>query len=138
MESLFITRGHIDDTEKFIRNLRSLWLPFKYQGHEFVEMNVKPILLWNIAYPKEYHDTVINTLMNGNYEGNQKMLNEKYKGIKKFIWGLRKVLGLKPITKPKTNKRFIVWSGNVEVFPIGIKDDDYTLKDTDGRKVEGI
>ena len=141
MEFIFGTRGHIDCTEKMIRNLRSVWMKHEWttkHGVELkaMEMNIKPILLWDISFPKEQLDTVLNTLLDPGWEENMgKKYGRKFNMISKF---LMKKLGLMPIPKERAhNSKWGVYKESVEIFPFGIKKDGEFI-DGAGKKVEGI
>lgn len=143
MEFIFATRGHIDCTEKFIRNLRSVWMKFQFtdpvtkQKAEAMEMNVKPLLLWDIAFPKEHLDTVLNTLVKDRKQ-HKKDMKKRYWFLSTAFNQLRKLLKLKPIPmKKEGNSAFPVYTENVEILPIGIKEDG-TFLDGEGKEVEGV
>ncbi len=143
MELIFGTRGHIDCVEKMIRNLRSVWMKREWTAKKgkvmkAMEMNVKPYQIWSIAFPKEYKDTVLNTLIRDGKQHKEDM-TKRYPWI--FNWltkFLRKKLGLIEIPiKRKHKDVWPVYTANVEIFPIGIKEDG-EMTDTAGKKMEGI
>ena len=119
-------------------------MPFKYTNEEgtkfkLIEMNVKPILLWDIAFPKENLDTVLNSLIGTDGKEHKRSMENRYGFIfKTIIAKLRDKLGLKPVPVERTHdKKFAMYTGNVEILPIGIKEDKDT-KDGEGKTVEGL
>lgn len=129
MHVYMMTRGIKHMTEKFISELAAKYLeatltadgtnkPEKYSA----QVQVRPIQLWEIVFPKEHRDVMLTTL----FPGGQLMQHKKHK---KWVWGLRKVLGVKAI--PKTwdmSRKLTVDRQGLETVGIGIKD-DYTRED---------
>jgi len=143
MELIFGTRGHIDCVEKFIRNLRSVWMKREWTTKEgkvmrAMEMNVKPYQIWSVAFPKEYLDVMLNTLILDGKQHKEDMA-KRYPWI--FNWlinFIRNKLGLIEIPIERKHKK--VWpvlTANVEIFPIGIKEDG-EMVDAVGKKMESV
>ena len=81
-------------------------------------MRVCPVQLWDLSFPKESKDVMLNTL----FKGKGQPMNSKYQ---KFISLLRMSMGLKKIPNYKTDKRLSVQSAiqHTEIIGIGIKED---------------
>jgi len=97
-----MTRGIIQDVDTFIDALKNKWLPFTVHkdkrtmpdvehelmaGNHQVQLSVRPIQLWEIVYPKEQRDLVLNTIFKG-HDGSM-----QHKKHNKFVAVLRKMLG---------------------------------------------
>lgn len=130
--TLIALRGHINDVDKFIRELRSQYVPFdqydpkdKKMKKGMLNMRVCPIQLYDISYPKPMQDIVNNTLFNG---GTGKPMR---KAMSKYISLVRRFLGFKEIPKPKegVGKLPIMPPQNIEMIGIGVKDDFYIEPD---------
>ena len=76
-EIFVLTRGHMDHVERWIRSMRSLWLPIKIKkklkdenGKEYeieqsvpIDVQLRPYQLWGIAIPDEqFLQPMCNTL----------------------------------------------------------------------------
>lgn len=130
--TLIALRGHINDVDKFIRELRSQYLPYdsydektKKMTRGLLNLRVCPIQLYDISYPKPFQDVVNNTLFSGGTGEPQR------KSMKKYISLVRKFLGFKPIKKPNSNvgSLGIMPPQNIEMIGIGVKDDYYIEPD---------
>ena len=123
MHLYIMTRGIKHAVDKFINELSAKYLPIKWKGNDsMVQVSVRPVQLWEIVYPKQHHDVMMNTLWTGGITNNG--FAEHQKKWKKFIYPLRKLLGAKKIN-PKfetTNQMFVDGNG-VQKIAIGIKDD---------------
>lgn len=130
-----MTRGILHDVKHFINELSSRYLPFprynkktKKMETKYLQMRVCPIQLWDISYSKDQRDIVHNTIFAG---GEGKPINSR---IEKFMFGLRKLMGLKKLPKYKKEKVMAMRPiQNVEVLGIGVKDDFWI--EPDGRHV---
>lgn len=134
MHLYMIVRGIKHDVDRFINGLSERFLPFKYKGKDsFIQVSVRPIQLYEIAFPKEHLDVMINTLKPDEkcYEW---MENTKYKWLKKYAFLFRKLLKLKPIPKAQNPDRMVLYGENVERILLGLKEDE-NLKDGE---TEGI
>jgi len=107
-------------------------------GTKTMEMNVKPLLLWDIAFPKEQLDPILNTLIGKDRIQHKKDMRKRYGFLSIAFNQLRKFLKLKPIPiENKSDLCFPIYKQNVEILPIGIKEDEDTTL-PDGERVEGI
>lgn len=125
MHLFIITRGIKHNVDQMITQLQGKYLPQRFQDPKdgkikegFVQVGVRPIQLWEIVFPEESADLMINTLCNGN-----SVVNDNHK---KAAFALRKMLGAKKIPEVK-NKDLIMplFKDWVEVNGIGIKYDYY-------------
>ena len=126
MNTIIATRGQRRQSEHLIEALNSLFLPYDKDPNnkdpnklkEIVEVGVRPIQLWDIAYPKEHHDFIMKYLC---------PTEPWHKALKKFMFPIRKALGLKKVKgleKLKLNQAYPIRAMNrVEVIAIGYKDD---------------
>jgi len=139
MQTYFIVRGHMWDVERFINDLNGKYLPFKWRAKKedpyqdcSLQLSVRPIQLYEVAFPKEHKDLIYTTLFG------EDPLNEgaREKGIWKWLnfmaSGLRKMLGLKPIGEYSKDKVMPVWRQNLSVIPIGMKEDYETPNGVEG------
>ena len=131
MHLYLMTRGIKHEVDQFITELQGKYLPFKWRDPNkgkdapledvYVQTSVRPIQLWEIVYPVETQDVILNTIL-GNREGVLGKPNHPQHD--KFLWGIRKVLGVNPIP-PQMNKSIMmpIYKENIEVVGIGIKED---------------
>lgn len=142
MHLYIITRGIKKDVDDFITQLQGKFFSFKYREKKeepfkdtFLQMSVRPIQLWELAYPKEHHDLVCATVLDEDNQahGNDGEAPGIHKYLNKFFWALRKLLKLNPVGNYKTDNKFPIGRQNMSVIGIGTKE-DYTM-DTG---VEGI
>ncbi len=112
----FITRGNRIDVNKFVSNVESMYFPTKLNG-ETIMYNVvlRPIQLWEAIAMKKDMPMVIKTI-------NPRVRNPY---INKYASVLRRMLKLQKVPKiDEAVKRRAIWNQNIEIFPIGVKDDD--------------
>ena len=102
-------------------DLSAQYLPFKFKGEKTaVRLSVRPVQLYEIGFPEDQLDTVMNMVGSSDY------ILKRYPVLDKMAKWMRKFLKLKPVPKPK--KPFKIMQPNntnkaVAVVPIGIKDD---------------
>lgn len=72
MHFIFGTRGIKNDVDTLINELSTRYLPIKILNKEknkledkLIQMRVCPVNLWDISYPREHRDVVLNTLLAG-------------------------------------------------------------------------
>ena len=147
-EIFFITRGHADHVDKFIRNMRSQWFPFKAkkkvkdeQGQEMeievtrnIDGQLRPYQLWGFVCPEEFVQPVCNNLGiptdemwfdNKPGEGGGSFISGK--GIKPHLTAMRLALGVQKL--PETDPTKGVWAQpiyrkHVNVLGIGWRPDE--------------
>lgn len=120
-----LTRGIKKEIDDFITRLQGLYLPFDImkdgtfglkKGRGQVQVQVRPIQLWEVVFPEEHLDIMLNTCLGGREE-------TQHPQHKKWVWALRKALGVKPIPKFKKDKKFPHTADHAEIVGIGIKED---------------
>lgn len=117
-----MTRGDKDCVAKFANELsaqRFNWTAKDKKGKKqklIVAATLQPIQLWNVAFPKENLDLVLNSL-NPKEESHGKNVNLPMAMI-------RKALGAKKIPKCKDkSKAFPIYRKHVQILGIGIRED---------------
>ena len=130
MHAYMILRGIKHDVDRFIQELSAQYLPTLVSSHRRpggveggkpVEANVqvalRPIQIYELVYPKEHRDVVLNTVF-GEEEG-----KTQHKRHNKYINMIRKILGIDKPTTYKKDRKIAVYGDNVEKVFIGEKDD---------------
>ena len=113
-----MTRGIKHDVDRFIQELAAKYLPFKFNNQDCaIQVAVRPIQLWEIVYPEEQYDIMMSTLFP---DGQGK---SQHRSHDKFIWALRKILGVDKQRDFKIVPKMPVYDQNVEKIFIGIKED---------------
>jgi len=124
MHTVFMTRGILGDTISFINELSTKYLPYPYYNKEtkkmenrHLQMRVSPIMLWDVSFPKEQANVVLNTI----YVNGGEPMNPKHK---KYIKLVKKAMGLKELPKLKKDVHLAMQlPKNLEIIGIGVKDD---------------
>jgi hypothetical protein len=116
MKLFFAIRGIKFDTDRFITELQGKYFPYKTDNGDYqVQMNVQPIQLYCLGFPREQLQTVLRTLNPSVWHNSLKFLSKM----------LRKFLKLKPVPKiDETNPGLPIFRPNAEIVPIGIFEDD--------------
>ena len=125
-----ITRGIKHLVDEYIKQLSCKYLPMKIfkgdvdgvkeDGVFQTQVAVRPIQLWEIVYPKEHQDLMLNTILAGSKGQTNDKKHQKFANI------IRKILRVKPIPEYKTDKMLPIAKAAVDVTAIGVKD-DYTM-----------
>ncbi len=131
MDFYFMTRGDKDCVAKFANELsaqRFYWNAKDDKGKKqklVVAATLQPIQLWNLGFPEENLDLVLNSL------DPQKVSHGE--GVKLPMAMIRKALGAKkvPECKDKT-KAFPIYKKHVQILGIGVREDQ---KDTCGNEM---
>ena len=120
-EVFFLTRGHIDHVEKFVRSMRNLWFPFQAvkkvkdeNGKEFempvnstIDGQLRPYQLWGYVCPEQFVEPLCNSLGIPTDEtyfdqeagsGGTSFISGK--GVKFELEAMRLLLGAKKLPKP--------------------------------------
>jgi len=141
MHFVFASRGPIDRTELFIKQLSSQHLPWKRYNPKTkkledlrLQMRVCPLQLWDLSYPREHRDAVLNTILQG---GEGKPIRDKktwrMKLLDRVISYLQKLIGLKPLGKYESGvgKPYvaIMPPQDTEIIAIGEKEDYWITED---------
>src|SRR3990167_1795944 len=93
----FITRGKDNVIQEWIKHLSGKWFTYKYNGENGVlEGMLRPIQLWEFAYPEEHRDVVMNSIFDSQEELGKHQSDWKGNAALKI---LQKALNAKPISK---------------------------------------
>jgi len=138
MQVYFITRGVKHQSDLFITQLQGKYLKTKQKlaGDKepkdyMVQVGVRPVQLWEVAFPKEHKDLMLTTLFGrGTCDilGNDGKKPCEHKWLKKLVGLLRVTLGLKKFPEYDKKEFLPLSKDNVQVIGIGVKD-DYTTPD---------
>lgn len=133
MHLYIITRGIKNWVDQFITELQGKYVPFRFRDPKdnqikdcMAQVAVRPIQLWEIVFPEDCKDVMLTTILDKTYmtqKGYGGGLLTQHKKHEKFIWGLRKMLGIKPIQEFNRNNALPICRNHVEVVGIGIKKD---------------
>lgn len=128
MHAYMITRGILHDSERFIKELSSKYVPMI--GMNNMQIAVRPIQLWEVVFPEEDYDIVMSTLFHGVKDGLPPELD-------KFRWLvnlMRKKLGLEEPRDYKIDQQLALYDLNVQRTCIGIKKENYYINLATGEK----
>jgi len=132
MHFIFGTRGIKHDVDFLINELSTRYLPIQIPNKDtnqmeskLIQMRVCPVNLWDISYPREHRDAVLNTLlMGGKGIPIRDTRGWRLKLLDKTIRMVQKILGLKPLAEYKSESWLPMRPPqNVEVIAIGEKED---------------
>lgn len=133
MHLYLITRGIKHDVDRFIREMTSKYVPYKFYNKDTgkiemggVQVAMRPVQFWEVIFPEETRDTILNTL----WPQDRKEVCKGHFGniaTRKFKWILdriRKLLGAEPIPEDYKNVTHLpLYMHNVEFIGVGIKKD---------------
>ena len=110
-----LTRGIKNCVDRYISDLQAQYFEYGGKGN-YVQLAVRPIQLWEVAFPKESFKEVCGTLHNS---------TENRKDIGLPMAALRKVLGAKKLPKLDFTKipRRLIYKEFVATYPIGYRED---------------
>lgn len=138
MQVYFITRGKDNVVNEWLKHLAGKWFPYEYNGEKGVlEGILRPVQLWEFAFPAESKDAVLNTIFDGQVDVGKHQSDWKGNiGLK----ALQKALGAKPIGKFKTDvgKYPMPTRSGMSVMGIGIREDKVNYHPATGKANEGI
>lgn len=144
MQTVFMTRGEFWSTLRFIMEMQAKYLPMKYHGVDYqLQLSMRPIMLWEAAYPEEHHDIVCNTIFPASpYEVQNKIIKKvadvvygpewKYGHLRKFVWPIRKALRLDEVKYKIGGQVLAVKADGVERIALGQKTDMRYADGTEG------
>ena len=121
-----MSRGIKHEVDRFIRELSSQYVPFMYPDKngdlkpEVLQVGVRPIQLWECVFPETHRDLMLRTILGESAE-------TQHPRHQKFIWALRKILGIKPVGEYKKDKFLPIQRKHIETIGIGEKA-DYWVK----------
>ena len=126
MHLYLITRGIKNHVDQFITELQGKYLSMNYQGKpSYVPVMVRPIQLWEIVFPEDHKELMLNSIFQGADGG-----KTQHKKHQKFIYMLRKILGASPLPKEyKKGQIMPIYGADVEKIGIGLKKDYWVDKD---------
>jgi len=142
MHLYILTRGIKRHVDKFINDCAAQSFPYKGEGlnpitgkreikEGWLELGMRPIQLWEIAFPRESLQDVINMIQPS--KGIPK--SESHSSLRSFVgWIIRrltKFLKLKPVPDfdPKAPRR-LVHKQDIAVYGLGISEDKIVEKKT--------
>jgi len=121
MHLYFISRGMKFWVDKFITSLQGQFLNWKREDgtDAMVEIQIRPIQLWEVVFPKEHKDVVLTTILGPDGK-------PYHKRHKKWVAAIRKVLGVAPIPEYDSTKAHpaAMHRQNMDCTGIGIKEDE--------------
>ena len=127
MHLYMLTRGIKHDVDRFINELSSKYLPYKHHKIKDyqVQVGVRPMQLWEIVFPREHLQSMINTIRP------QKDKNFKFNAL---MATFRKALNAKKIPNIYDIKgeKMLVYNNNVISYVIGNRED---ANDKDGNEI---
>lgn len=141
MHVVILTRGIKHAVDRWINELSTKFLPFKWQSPTdkepqdyALQLRVSPIQLYDISFPEPMKDLVLASVL-GDSRGEP--IN---KGIKKYVAVLRKMMGLKKIPDFETKDKMPCTPErqHIEIVGIGVKDDVFKPTADPNVKNEGI
>lgn len=124
-----ISRGVKKEVDDFFNQLQGKYLPFKYKdpidptklSDQLLQVGVRPIQLWEIVYPVECQDAVINSIVGAEGRKNtQHSKHEKYLSAFRFALGAKKLPPYKPAQILPLGPKI-----GMEIAAIGVKPDDW-------------
>ena len=133
MHVYILTRGIKNLQDQFITELQGKYLPYRFPNPKtkeletfHVQVGVRPIQLFEIVFPEEHKDIMLRTILSGDGK-------PLIKSHKKWIWALRKALGVEPIPEFQTKgEELPLQKANVDKIGIGIKKDYW--QNVEGKK----
>lgn len=136
-----LVRGIKHDVDKMITELQGKYLPIRATAKDGsvmdfqVQLSVRPIMLYEFAFPKEAKDIVCTTIL-----GESAAIEKKDKSMSKWVFILRKLLRAKPIGNYDSKNKMPNYKDNINVVGVGIRDDKPTSFVIDGKEyfTEGI
>lgn len=128
MHTIFAIRGIKEDVERFINELSTRYLPFKMYNFDkkklepkLLQLRVQPVQLYDVAFPSEYKDAVLNTIYGGT-DGKGRW--------GKYVAILRRIFRLDPMPEYKKESKLPMEPPqNCEIVGIGVKEDYWIRED---------
>ena len=131
MELYVVAGGQMDSLNRWQQDLNSQFLPI-YKNGKKCELDkdgfthrrllVAPVQLYKICFPKEELENVVSMVCPTEY------IQQRYSVINKAVKFFKRILGLKPVPKPKELNPFLQPNQvdkAVFVVPVGIKEDAF-------------
>lgn len=91
MHTYILARGIKKDLDRWVEDMSLKFVPFIYDGKQaMLQLSMRPIVLYEVAYPEPAHDTVMRILQ----PNDDKTDSGYYKKYNRFFFWLRKILRL--------------------------------------------
>ena len=124
MHLYILTRGIKDRVDRWVEDMSAQYFPYQSKkkfpeakdnwGH--VQLAMRPIQLWEVVFPKDHLQDVMNMC----WDSNPEMIWKYKPGLMVF----KTMLGAKSIPKMEVKPRRIVRKQFVAPYPIGTKEDN--------------
>ncbi len=116
MHLYVLSRGIKHDVDRVINELSAKYMPMKLEGKDvLVQVAVRPIQLWEIVFPEEQLQSMLNTLEPMNWKRTSAKLT-----------ALRMALNAQKVPKADMKTPSLpIYRGNVELNLLGMKKDKY-------------
>jgi hypothetical protein len=136
MHLAFMIRGHKHWQDRFINELASRYMPYRWFNpktklfeNKVIEMRLCPIQLFDACFPEPCYDMVANTLFG---EGKGKPM---VPAMNKVIWAMQKGMKFKPLLDYKQELMLPMEPPqHQEMIAIGVKE-DYWVNVKTGKNV---
>ena len=123
MHLMIMTRGNKRRVDDWISDLQARYYSYDYTKDPTtlknvtgaLQLGVRPIQLWEIAFPEEHLEEVLALVAPNKGSWNKK--------LDKWLWVVRKALGLEPLPEDMPAPKIIPTDINIEKMAIGIKKD---------------
>lgn len=125
MHLYIATRGQKDKVDTLISDLQAQFFSYRHSPHEqpgMLQLGVRPLQLWEIAFPKEHLQEVMATL-----NGSTFTLKDYRRLPKVLSWvvgSVRKLMGLGEVPKIiEPRKKRVLRNFDVDIKFLAIKND---------------
>lgn len=127
MQIYIASRGIKNSMDRWITELNSTYLPIMYNGQKrALQVAVRELKFYEIGFPEEHLDIMLNTI----FQGGEVTNKAKYPKYQKYLWGLRKALGIKKLPEVYDKSvKLPCFNQDLDHIGIGMKKDYYVLKD---------
>ena len=125
MHAYGLIRGIKHEVDRFITELQGKYVPYEVKegaagipkGTYYAQIHVRPIQLYEFVFPREQKDIVLTTIFGMENGATQ------HKKHKKWIYALRKMLGVEPFPVYDNKLTLPISRQHMEVIGVGVKDD---------------
>mgnify|MGYP001592748804 CR=1 FL=1 len=127
MHLYIATRGQKGKVDDFISDLQAQYFPYRYSPHDpmgFLQLGVRPLQLWELAFPEEHLQEVLATLNGSPF--NPKDYRRLPKVLSWIAGSVRKFMGLGEVPKliePVQKKRIVRKDSAIDIKLIAVKKD---------------
>src|SRR3990167_143961 len=120
MHAYVVTRGIKRDVDMWVEQMSSKFFSYNYEGKNVnVSLAMRPIQLWEIVFPKEHLQEVMNTIWDTDPVPDNFWVDKMCKGARKMLGAKR----FPPLIK--TGMKRICIHNNLGILPIGFKEDGF-------------